>query len=111
MASDRELLEQSRLFDRAFYTTQYLDVARAGVDPIEHYLGWGANEGRRPHPGFDGNWYLRHNPDVALAGLNPLVHYLRYGAAEGRSAHKVAAVYAAIFDNYDDIRVPLVVES
>jgi hypothetical protein len=110
MPSDRDLLEQSRLFDRTFYLTQYLDVARAGVDPIDHYLEWGANEGRRPHPNFDGNWYLRHNPDVALAGLNPLVYHLRYGAAEGRSAHKVAAVYSAIFDNYDDIRVPLVVD-
>ncbi len=108
--SDQELLAHSNLFDPAFYLEQYPDVAAAGVDPVQHYLDYGADEGRRPHPAFDGAWYLLKNPDVHHTGLNPLVHYLRKGAAEGRRAHKRTVVYTAITGLWDDLRVPLTVD-
>lgn len=79
-------------FDAAWYLSQYPDVARAGADPIAHYLGWGTNEGRNPHPDFDTRWYLAANPDVARSGLNPLVHFILHGRREGRAAHPIFGV-------------------
>ena len=81
------LILSSGLFDDAWYLAQNPDVAAAGIDPLVHYLRWGAAEGRNPHPLFDSAWYLAQNSDVAAAGINPLVHYLRSGAAEGRSPY------------------------
>lgn len=43
----------AEFFDRAFYLSSNPDVARAGTDPIEHYLSHGAREGRTPAPWFD----------------------------------------------------------
>jgi hypothetical protein len=59
-------------------------VAAAGVDPAEHYLRFGAAEGRNPSPKFDTVYYLESNPDVAAAGVNPLLHYIQFGISEGR---------------------------
>jgi len=67
----------------------YPDVRVAGVDPLMHYLQYGATEGRDPGPLFDSQSYLRRYPDVQRAGINPLLHYLRHGTAEGRSAGPV----------------------
>ena len=103
---DGEFLKNSGLVDPAFYLQRYPDVRSAGVDPIQHYLEWGAKERRRPHPFFDAVWYLAHNPDVALSGVNPVIHYLQHGRNEGRRGQKLAAVYTAIVGNYDDLRSP-----
>lgn len=72
------------LFDPDWYLRTYPDVAAAGVDPLRHYLQFGAAEGRDPSPLFCTRWYLDTYPDVAQAGINPLQHYLSHGAAEGR---------------------------
>jgi hypothetical protein len=87
MIGDVWLLRTSSLFDKRWYLEQNPDVAKAGKDPVFHYVRSGAKEGRNPSLQFDGNWYLVENPDVTAAGVNPLVHYVRYGAAEGRSAN------------------------
>ncbi|MGC9964448.1 MAG: FkbM family methyltransferase [Syntrophobacteraceae bacterium] len=79
-----ELISQSNLFDTSYYLESNPDVAGAGINPLEHYLTWGAAEGRDPNPLFDTSYYLESNPDVAGAGINPLEHYLTWGAAEGR---------------------------
>jgi len=83
--SDARLVEESGLFDAAWYLDTYTDVAAAGMDPLDHFLRFGAAEGRRPGPRFDPATYLRLNPDVARAGLDPLFHYLRHGRGEGRA--------------------------
>ncbi len=79
-----EQIAQSGLFDSSFYLESNPDVASAGIDPLVHYLTFGAAEGRDPSPLFNTSFYLENNPDVASAGINPLVHYLTWGAAEGR---------------------------
>jgi hypothetical protein len=79
---DRELAKTE--FDARFYLDANPDVARAGVDPIEHFLVSGWREGRDPSRAFSVREYLDANPDVAAAGMNPFVHYLRAGRAEGR---------------------------
>ncbi|HEV2530854.1 MAG TPA: hypothetical protein VGT80_03910 [Phenylobacterium sp.] len=72
-------------FDARFYLRSHPDVARMGVDPIEHFLVNGWREGRDPNRDFSVKEYLEAYPDVAEAGVNPFVHYLRAGRAEGRS--------------------------
>lgn len=78
------MIQDSGLFDAAYYLGQYPDQAAGIGDPIRHYLRQGAREHKRPNPYFDTDDYLRRNPDVVLSGMNPLVHFLRYGEAEGR---------------------------
>jgi GT2 family glycosyltransferase/glycosyltransferase involved in cell wall biosynthesis len=73
-----------RCFDAAYYLDRYPDVQRSGIDPLAHFLLYGAKEGRQPDPLFDAGYYLSSNPDVASAGANPLVHFLRFGWKEGR---------------------------
>ena len=48
-----------RWFDRDWYSLRNPDVARAGIDPLAHYLRYGEAEGRRPSPWFDPLWYRR----------------------------------------------------
>ena len=57
------------------------------MDPAKHYIRFGWQEGRNPHPLFDSALYLAHNPDVVQAGVNPLWHYATVGWQEGRNPH------------------------
>jgi hypothetical protein len=43
-------LKSSGLFDAEWYLREYGDVARAGIDPLRHYVEFGAKEGRWPNP-------------------------------------------------------------
>lgn len=81
---DISLLFTSAYFDADWYLKTYPDVAKAGINPAEHYLRHGAAEGRLPSPAFDGNWYLQRYVDVAGANLNPLLHFIKFGQSEGR---------------------------
>ncbi len=78
------LISNSPLFDSEWYLCEYPDVARARIDPVKHYLKYGASEGRNPSAFFSTNEYLAANSDVARAGLNPLLHFLTDGFKEGR---------------------------
>jgi O-antigen biosynthesis protein len=78
-------IAQSGLFSAEWYLDQYQDVAVAGQDPLEHYLLYGAAEGRDPGPKFSTTGYLARYDDVADTGINPLLHYIRCGQSEGRS--------------------------
>lgn len=71
-------------FDRAFYLSMYADVAREGVDPLEHYWNNGWKEGRDPCSTFSTAFYIESNPDVANKGINPFWHYVAAGKSEGR---------------------------
>ncbi len=77
-------ISPSPWFDIDFYLAVNKDVARAGFDPLHHFLNWGGAEGRSPSPQFDSAYYLRTNPQVAQRRINPLLHYLRMGRFEGR---------------------------
>jgi chromosome segregation ATPase len=80
------------LFDREWYLQQYDDVNVSEIDPFDHYLRFGAIEGRNPNALFDTRWYLAQNPDVKESGINPLIHFYTYGAAEGRDPHPFFAM-------------------
>jgi hypothetical protein len=83
-------VRQSGLFDAAFYLRNSPDVAQCGLDPLQHFVRYGAAEGRDPGPSFDTQYYLQNNPDVAASGASPLLHYIQYGAAEGRAPRAAA---------------------
>jgi len=74
-------------FDAAWYASRYPDVVSTGVDPMTHFLNWGAAEGRDPNRWFDSRWYLQRYPDLAATGTLPLLHYMVAGAAELRNPH------------------------
>jgi hypothetical protein len=80
-----KLIRDSEWFEGKWYLETYPDVAEAGMDPAEHYLRFGASEGRNPSRRFDTDGYLMMHEDVKSAGMNPLLHYLRYGKDEGRA--------------------------
>lgn len=80
------LTARSGLFDARWYLRQYPDVAQAWIDPLDHFIRYGAQEDRDPGPQFSSGWYKARYPDVARAGISPLTHYLLQGKREGRLA-------------------------
>ena len=98
-----EAIENSGVFDRDWYLSENIDVARTGIDPLLHYVYYGASEGRRASPFFDTAWYLEVNEDVKASGVNPLEHYLVVGAFEGRNPS--AAFDSRLYlSSYEDVR-------
>jgi len=74
-------------FDAEWYLDRYPDVDTCGLEPIAHFIHWGAAEGRDPNPWFDSRRYMQRYPDVAATGMPPLLHYMVTGAAELRNPH------------------------
>jgi chromosome segregation ATPase len=88
-AQQAQLLRQSGLFDEAWYLARNPDVRQSKVNPVQHYLRFGAAEGRDPGPAFSTKAYTLAYPDVAASRINPLMHYVSHGRKEGRTVHAV----------------------
>jgi hypothetical protein len=74
-------VQESGLFDAAWYGHRYPDVGAAGLSPLRHYAEHGAREDRAPNPWFDPVWYRStYRP---LAHELPLFHYVSKGEASG----------------------------
>lgn len=61
------LVRATGLLDEEWYARQYGDVAARGIDPVRHFIIYGAREGRFPNPdaaSVDGN-------SVAKGGEGP----------------------------------------
>lgn len=71
------LIATSDHFDAGYYRFSYEDVAETGVDPVIHYVDYGAHERRNPSKYFNTARYVRLNPDVLELNTNPLLHFLR----------------------------------
>lgn len=71
-AHDRRRIEQSGLFDAAWYLKQAPDAAHSGLDPLEHYFYVGWKTGLSPSPYFNSSWYRAFYNDVDVAGWEPL---------------------------------------
>ena len=80
-----QLIQASGLFDADYYLQCRPDVGAREVNPLWHYLYYGAAEGAWPSPLFDPKYYAAQCPD--LGQENPLVHFIRVGAADGRKPH------------------------
>lgn len=82
----------ANLFDPNFYRQANPDLATAGVTTDaqlrDHFLRFGADEGRRFSPFINLAYYRTSNPDLALAGITTnrqaFEHLEQYGLAEGR---------------------------
>ena len=70
------ILERSGLFDRQWYRKEYVRGPEI-MDPLEHYLRFGAVKGYWPNPGFDTSAYKRKR--MGGDNLNPLVHAALWG--------------------------------
>ena len=89
-----ELTNPNATFNTREYLTANPDVAAAGVNPFQHYLAHGVNEGRAPNAtfpdraSFDSAAYLAANADLAAAGITTpeaaYAHFVIYGQFEGR---------------------------
>lgn len=73
------------LVDKDWYLIAYPDVARSGIDPVEHYGTSGIRLNRQPNEYFSPPWYMHKYPDVPRAGVNPFIHYIEYGSRERRN--------------------------
>ena len=67
---------ESGLFDKNYYLKAYPHVAKSGMDPLLHYLFYGAKEYKIPSPTFNLPRYLREYPEIDKNNLNPLIHYI-----------------------------------
>jgi len=74
---------RSGFFDASWYLKNYRDIARANVDPLDHFIDFGGAELRSPGPRFDARWYCEEYPEVVESGLEPLAHFLDIGRARG----------------------------
>ncbi len=74
-------IRDSGLFDEAYYLKTYPDIAAAKIDPLAHYVEYGASEGRRPNREFDPKFYA--NEAKLRPGGNALLHYLAFGREQG----------------------------
>jgi SAM-dependent methyltransferase len=77
LALDYRVVAGSALFDSEWYLSTYPDVADAGIDAVEHYVRFGAAEGRAPGPHFQSSEHNGEDPTVVPAGSNALVVFLR----------------------------------
>nr|CAA6828253.1 MAG: O-linked GlcNAc transferase [uncultured Thiotrichaceae bacterium] len=93
-AAIRHFLEQNKgennphpLFDVSWYLHQYPDVQQSSLNPLVHFIKFGAKELRTPHPLFASPYYSEQYPESNVANLSPLEHYLKYGSEWGLSPH------------------------
>lgn len=84
-----DAVRRSGLFHPQWYLEQNPDVAAAGMDPLHHYLVFGAAEGREPSAYFDSKAFLEANPELAElsrnSGISPLELLLREASRRGNS--------------------------
>ncbi|WP_133131511.1 methyltransferase [Legionella sainthelensi] len=70
-----KICSRSVFFDENWYLDHYPDVKAAGLDPVIHYVKYGAAEKRDPGPNFSTAFYIEENPEVERMRINPLVHF------------------------------------
>lgn len=78
-----ELLRKTSLFDPDWYVATYPDVRALGMDPVDHFLRYGALLARNPGPRFHTSYYVEKHLGDQTGRLNPLIHYLRQGRKAG----------------------------
>jgi O-antigen biosynthesis protein len=91
---------RGQYFDREDYLSENSDVITSGLEPYEHFVLTGLDEGRKGRF-FDGRWYLKAHPDVRALGIDPYVHYVNYGKAEKRSLRHIVVEQKSSSQDYE----------
>ncbi len=86
----RELLTATSLFNSGWYLQEYTDVRDAGVDPLEHFIDYGMDEGRSPTPLFSSQWYC--SQCTSVDGLGAFEHFLTFGSQRNIDPHPLFSV-------------------
>jgi GT2 family glycosyltransferase len=73
------------IFSPQWYLDTNGDVAESGLDPFEHFISFGFNEGRGATPLFDQDFYCRRA--AVPVRQSPLIHYLLVGGVQGYDPH------------------------
>ena len=84
MKRQAKVLKDSSEFVESQYLEMYPDIKTSSLEPVVHYLLFGAIEARNPSTTFSSLNYIQTYADVAESGQNPLLHYIRHGQFEGR---------------------------
>lgn len=81
-------------FDESYYSLNNPDVYSAILkgeisSGYQHFINFGAKDGRNPSDVFDSQYYLSLYPDIAAAVANGSItsaydHFVQFGAREGR---------------------------
>lgn len=74
------------LFDSEWYSQRYETEIPRGMDPLIHFIYFGARLGFDPHPLFSTPYYRARYNDIGV-DVNPLCHFITQGASEGRDPH------------------------
>ncbi len=72
-----DIIRASNQFDSDWYLDCNPDIKERGLDPIRHYVEFGANEEREPTPSFDAKAYIHAHPYITALNDLPFVHYIR----------------------------------
>lgn len=103
LLTQKNIVKSTKLLHGKWYLETYPDVAELGMDPLVHYLRYGARMGRNPGKTFDTKFYLKTYPEAEESGLNPLVYYWLHGREKGhlrrpqKSARPVAIASTNLF--------------
>lgn len=81
----------SELFDANWYLKQYPDVAEENIDPILHYVRFGAKEKRNPNSWFN-NKYIEKYESKTKREIPPFLIYIYYKNQKDN--------YLSILENY-----------
>ena len=79
---DVMIIAASGLFDEAWYIKENPDVARSGLNPLFHYVRFGASEGRVPLKGFNAARYVANMEEREPVTRNPLAHFVLHGGPD-----------------------------
>lgn len=69
------LLDSTKIFNEKFYLKENPDVARSGMNAIEHFVKYGWKEFRDPSDSFELLKYYQDVYKIKHYDFNPLVHY------------------------------------
>jgi hypothetical protein len=81
-----EIISRSGLFDKSWYIENNPDVEHLAIDPIKHYVFYGAKEGRSPNGEIRLDQYINEVKPEVIGSTNPLVHYILSGKKESKIA-------------------------
>jgi GT2 family glycosyltransferase len=87
-------INRSGLFDKTWYNKTNPDVATSGLDPVRHYVEFGAREGRDPSPSFNSREYLASYGDAAAIRVNPLLHFISEKRLGAHAAHERRNIFS-----------------